>query len=101
MLSDISGLSLRSDATESSTALAARVEFLEAETKCLKSLMNNEPVPHLFRVEQIANKDSLVQFYTGFASYKLFINFFDFLGQAVHELNYWSDPEKKLHGDAR
>ena len=90
-------LSFRSGAssTASSTALAARVEYLEAETKSLKSTAKTKTVKEFFRVEQIADNDSLVQFYTGFASYQLFLNFFEFLGKAVYELNYWGDSEKK------
>ncbi len=82
---------------ESSTALAARVELLEAETRHLRSKINDKPECELlhFRVEQIAKKDSLIQFYTGFATYPLFMNFFEFLGPSVYSLNYWGDKERK------
>lgn len=60
MLSDTSGTeSFRTDVNESSvrstssnsTALAARVEFLEAETKYLRSKMNVKAKPQRFRVD--------------------------------------------------
>lgn len=85
-------LSFRSD---TSTALAARVEFLEAESKYLQSTVHAKTIPQLFRVEQIAKNDSLVQFYTGFSTYQLFLTFFEFLGQAAYELKYWGDSERK------
>ena len=84
-----------SESKKSDTALAARVEFLEVETKHLSSLVNAKTAPQLFRVEQIARNVSLVLFYTGFASYMLFINLFQFLGPAAHRLNYWGDTERK------
>ena len=33
--------------------------------------------------------DHLVKMYTGFPSYELLVAFFDFLGPAVDNLNYW------------
>ena len=59
-------LSFRSDCTDSSTALDARIELLEAETKFLRSKVSAPAKPQLFRVEQIAADNSLVQFYTSF-----------------------------------
>ena len=81
LLSDYSVHELPSqeDDKQSDTALAARVEYLEAETKHLRSHINAEKAPLLFRVEQIAHNDSLVKFYTGFASYALFLSFLDHL----------------------
>ena len=78
-------------------ALAARVEYLEAETKQLRSHMtvDGETVPLLLRIEQIADNDTLVRFYTGFASYALFLSFFKFLGLSVYRLSYWGDSERK------
>lgn len=86
VLSDSSACG-RSDGTESSTALAARVEFLEAESKYLPSTMHAKTIPQLFRVEHITKNDSLVQFYT----YRLFLTY---LGQAAYELKYWGDSER-------
>ncbi len=57
---------------EPNTVLAARIELLEAETRYLRSLVDVETTPELFRIERIANNDSLVTFYTGFASYEIF-----------------------------
>ena len=97
LLSDYSihELPSTSESKKSDTALAARVEFLEAETKHLSSLVNAKTAPQLFRVEHIARNASLVLFYTGFASYMLFINFFQFLGPSAHRLYYWGDTERK------
>ena len=78
------------DDWQSCMALAARVEYLEAETKQLKSHMNihGEKVPLPFQIEQIADNDTLVRFYTGFASYTLFLSCFEFLGPSVYRLSY-------------
>ena len=95
-LSDSSAV--MSSSGEQSIALAARVELLEAETKHLRLLVNKKPTSELvyFRVEQIDENDSLVRFFTGFASYKLFMIFFEFLGPSVYNLNYWGDKERKI-----
>ena len=71
------------------------MEYLEAKTKYLRTEFDTRKAPFLFRIEQIAANDSLVKFYTGFASYILFLNFFKFLGQAVHRLTYWGDTDRK------
>ena len=67
----------------SDSALTARVEFLEAETKYLRSKAdeNKAPAVSKFRLSQIANDDSLVRFYTGFYSYQLLLFFLNFWGQ--------------------
>lgn len=84
-------LPLQNDEQQSdcSTALAARVELLEAETRYLRALVGKEADPLHFRIEQIADSDFLIKFYNGFASYSLLQNFFAFLGPAVYKLNYW------------
>ena len=73
LLSDYSVHELPSQGEESNTAtaLSARVEYLEAETKHLKSRIDSNEVQLFFRVEQIEENDSLIKFYTGFASYAL------------------------------
>ena len=63
-------------------ALLARVEYLEAENLKLKEEMSNARLKH-FRLEDIANNDSLIKFTQVFAAV------FDFLGPAVNELHYW------------
>ena len=68
------------------TGMLARIEYLEAEVQRLK-LINTEK-PH-FRLEQIANDDALVRFYTGFPSYDVLVAVFDFLGPSVNRLHYW------------
>jgi len=42
-----------------------------------------------FRIEDIASRDSLVRYYTGFISYEILLVFFEFLGPSVHNLTYW------------
>lgn len=41
-----------------------------------------------FRIQDIQH-DKLMQFYTGFTSFPLFLAFFELLGPAVHHLSYW------------
>ena len=69
------------------TALLARIEVLEAENHSLRSNVAS-PQQH-FRIEQIEHDDSLIRFYTGFPSYRVFAEFYEFLGPVVNELNYW------------
>ena len=96
MLSD-SSLAAPSTRSDDSIVLAARIELLEAETQHLKSLVNNKGQngPLHFRVEQIARNDSLIRFFTGFSSYQLFMDFFEFLGPSVYNLEYWGAEERK------
>ena len=86
---------LDSESGMSETALFARIEFLEAETKRLMSLIDTKMVPQLFRIEQIANNDALIRFYTGFVSYELLLKFFEFLGPTVYNLSYWGEHTEK------
>ena len=60
------------------TALLARIEFLEAE--CSK-LHNSERKGQHFGIDQIKHDDCLVSFYTGFLPLLYFRHFFSFLGQ--------------------
>lgn len=53
-----------------------------------------------FRVSSIISDDKKVQFYTGFASYKLFKACYDFLGPAVENLTYW-DSSKDADGGGK
>ena len=41
------------------------------------------------RINFVEYDDKMIQFYTGFTSYKLLKACFDFLGPAVENLNYW------------
>ena len=59
------------------TALLARIEFLEAE--CSR-LQNSESKILHFGIDQIKHNDCLVSFYTGFPSFTIFLAFFQFLG---------------------
>ena len=70
--------------------LTARVEVLEAEKHQWRAGTESrhweqvEMVSKPFRIEDIAGKDSLVRFYTGFIPYKIFLAFFHFLGTSAH-----------------
>ena len=57
-----------------------RTKLVESESR-LKSAQ--------LRISSVEYDDKMIQFYTGFTSYKLFKACFDFLGQAVENLNYW------------
>ena len=69
-------------------ALCSRIATLEAENVRLKALLADR-TPRAFRIESIANNDSLVKLYTGFPSYEILISFFEFLGSSVNCLEYW------------
>lgn len=91
----LSDSSFRLSSEGPATALAARVEVLEAETRALHSACNKfSNVPTHFRLEQISTNDSLIQFYTGFVSHQVLMHFFDFLGPAVNRLNYWGEKQR-------
>ena len=42
-----------------------------------------------FRIEQIANDNKLVHFYTGFEDYEKLMICYKFLGPCVSQLSYW------------
>lgn len=68
-------------------ALVSQIELLKAENHRLKSqLAQARQAP--FRIECIADNDSLVSLYTGFPSYDVLLTFFTFLGPAVNQLRY-------------
>ena len=69
------------------TALLARIEFLEAQLENLKSTDHKKSQP--FTIDLIKHNDHLVSFYTGFPSFDLFLEFYQFLGPAVDKLHYW------------
>ena len=71
------------------TALLACIEALEAENTQLKSQSKKRP----FQIDDIKHDDTLVQFYTGFVSYAVFLAFFEFLGPVVDHLNYWGSKD--------
>ena len=67
-------------------ALLTHLELLESEKKKTDSKKDKQ----YFRIEDIQHDDKLVQFYTGFTSFALFLAFFELLGPAVNHLNYSS-----------
>ena len=75
-----------------SAALIARIESLEQENAGLKRSLEvscNKP----FRLEDIAHSDQLIRCYTGFLSYVVLMAFFDFLGPAVNNIQYWGSKK--------
>ena len=73
-----------------SSALIARIEALESENESLKQKVSSLSTGrHPFRLEDIAYDDHLVHFYTGFTSYEILLAFYEFLGPAVNQLQYW------------
>ena len=80
------------------TALLARIEFLEAQLKKLKSTDHKKSQP--FSIDQIKHNDHLISFYKGFPSFDLFLEFYHFLGPAIDKLHYWEtkpDARKRHH----
>ena len=55
----------------------------------------------IFCIEEIKDNDVLIRFYTGFVSYELLLNFFEFLGPSVNQLNYWGDDKRKRKTDRK
>ena len=56
------------------------------------------------QISSVIYDDKKIQFYTGFATYKLFKACYDFLGPAVENLNYWDsgkDAESVAGGEKR
>ena len=72
------------------TALLARIEFLEAE--CSR-LQNSASKILRFGIDQIKHDDCMVSFYTGFPSFAIFLAFFQFLGPVVDKLQYWGGKQ--------
>ena len=76
-------------------ALTARIEFLEAKNK---SLTQQLALPKAaFRLADIEHNDVLIRFYTGFPSYEILLFFYEFLGPAVHRLQYWGSKTVTKH----
>ena len=59
-----------------STALLARILFLEVENGLLKASPSK---PQYFRIAQIQHNDRLIRFYPGFTSCVIFLAFIEFL----------------------
>ena len=77
------------------TVLLARIEFLESE--CSR-LQNCERKVQHFGIDQIKHDDCLVSFYTGFPSFAIFLEFFQFLGPVVGKLQYWGGKQNAKKG---
>ena len=76
-------------------ALTARIEFLEAQNTLLTQQLATSKA--LFQLADIEHNDILVRFYTGFPSYEILLFFYEFLGPAVHKLQYWGSKSVTKH----
>lgn len=78
------------------TALLARIEALESQN-CVLTEKLQVAVEHksVFGIDNIAGNDKLVNLYTGFPSDDILLAFFEFLGPAVANLNYWGEKERE------
>ena len=47
-----------------------------------------------FCIEQIADNDAAIHFYSGFSDYSMLIICFEFLGKSVYHLKYWGSKSK-------
>lgn len=75
-------------------ALTARIEYLESQNSLLKQqLVITKPL----RLANIQHNDKLVSFYTGFSSYEVLLLFYEFLGPAVNNLQYWGAKTVAKH----
>ena len=74
-------------------AQATRIAELEGELLQIKKC--------LFRLENIANNDRMITFYTGFPSYTALYTCFKFLGPAVNHLQYNEGKASGLSSEKR
>ena len=74
-----------------SAALIAHIQLLEQENAGLKRSLEVSCKP--FRLEDIAHSDQLIRCYTGFPSYVVLMAFFEFLGPAVNNIQYWGSKK--------
>ena len=70
-------------------ALVEECEILRRDLAVCETKLNAAE----FRVSSVMYDDKQIQFYTGFASYKLFKACYDFLGPAVDNLTYWDSSK--------
>ena len=85
-----------SDEVVVNTALLARIEALESQNRVLtEKLQVAMDQKSVFGIDSIAGNDKLVHLYTGFPSYDNLLAFFEFLGPAVANLNYWGEKERE------
>ena len=75
------------------TALATQLEAVSSEKSSLQVELSNAKTT-LFRIKNVAHNDSLINLYTGFASYEVFMAFYAFLGPSVQRLKYWGSSSK-------
>ena len=54
-----------------------------------------------FCIEDFANDDTAITFYTGFESYEVLLKCFQFLGDAVNHLKYWGNKPSTLSSENR
>ena len=75
--------------TSTETTLLPKDTFTQTEDSISREV--GVEANFYFSIEQISDKNNLIQFYTGFADFKTFKIAFTFLGEAVHCLHYWGN----------
>ena len=77
-----------------SVAVQTSESFVKLKEENLKLQMENAQLLQQlklsqFRLDNILKNDQKIQYYTGFPNYGTLKSFYDFLGPAVNNLNYW------------
>ena len=81
-----------SDTTETLTSDSI-IEKLQQEIADLKIKVETLTAEK-FCLQRFAGSDNDIRFYTGFSSYAILCSFYEFLGPAVTQLNYWGSDFK-------
>ena len=73
---------------ESSVALSPFTLDVSTQSPFTLDVSTQTSLSH-FCIEDIADDDAAVHFYTGFSDYPTLIIWFEFFGKAVYHLKYW------------
>ena len=80
------------------------IQHLESEIDRLSQVVSglqNQVLSLKFSINNIADSDQKVSFYTGFPTFASFEACYKFLGPAVYELRYWTSQQKSFKGKGR
>jgi hypothetical protein len=87
-----------------STHLTPLIESSVASSPFTLDVSTQTSLSH-FCIEDIADNDTAVHFYTGFSDYRMLIICFEFFGKAVYHLKYWGSistvPSMEKRGASR